>query len=194
MKAALALAGPVLFIVLLGCATSPAERLDLDADLRIFQESDLASDAREWRIQRRFATDGPLMPLGEPVFSVDIVAFLHGTKHPRTAGASGFLLRLHARDWGWHFLHDREVTLWLNGEDSIPLGEGEYVDAGRFAYRGLGNFHTETLVVPLWRSDLDRLAKSRFTQVNAGGTRFTLHHATLDAITRLLAIVPDSVK
>lgn len=192
--------GLLLFLVAasqFGCASFQPERLDQTEDLAVFEEFDSRTDVREWRTQRRWALDGPRSPIGEPVFSVDVVAFEFGEDHAEVPGASGLLLRLHAMDWGWTFLREREIELRIDGSEPIRLGAGEY-EGGLRTPEGrqgqVSQFHIEMLEAPMWRDEVARLADADEVEVSVGPHRFRLHPATIEVIGRLLATIPDTVR
>jgi len=171
-----------------GCASAPALPLDQTSDLAITETHDPRTGTREWQVQTRYAEAGPTMLLGLPSFAVDVIAIEVGERDTGARDGSGFLLRLHARDWGWRLRSNREVQLWLDGLERLELGEGEY-EGGLHAERGVGNFHREVLVVPILREELARLAAARVVEVRAGEHRFRVHAATLEAVRRLLMSV-----
>jgi hypothetical protein len=182
-----------------GCATAPPPLpRDAEGDLQIIARSSERTGTHEWQVQTRFVLDGPGMLLGMPVFAADIAAVQLGDRDDNARFASGFLFRLHAADVRSWLLRERELVLWLDRTERIELGEGDY-DGGMKKLKepaAARDYKTwvEVLAAPITRDELRRMAEAQVVELEAAGFRLRLHPATLEAIDRLLASVPDAVR
>jgi hypothetical protein len=196
MRAAAAVALAATALAAGACATAPPPLpRDAEGDLQIIERSSARTGTHEWQVQTRYLLGGPLMPLGIPVFAADVVALRLGERDDSSPFASGFLFRLHAADQYWWLLRARDLALILEGAERIDLGEGDY-EGGIRPVREPGpggNFRVELLAAPITRDELRRVADAQVVEVEAAGLRMRLHPATLEAIRRLLASVPDAV-
>jgi hypothetical protein len=195
-RGAILLPGALLLSILLtaGCATTQELPLDASSDLQVIVRVDRHSGTREWLTQRRYVEGGPVMPLGHPAFAVDVIGWEDAAGSTSPVRTSGFQLRLHSINWGWQFLRNREIELWLDGTEQIALGEGEYSGGLRADDQRRGNFHQEVLLAPILRAELERVTEAGRVDVLVGEHRFTLHPSSIEVIRRLLAAVPPNVR